>query len=58
VGLAAHGRWDLIRNHILNQLFVIERYSFLLTGNRVYYLSPFANAVASGECQAIPRTQA
>lgn len=39
LGLAAHGRCDLIRNHICNQLFVIERYGFLLTGNRVYYLS-------------------
>src|SRR5262245_44191219 len=39
LGLAAHGRFDLMRNHIFNQLFLIERYGFLLTGNRVYYLS-------------------
>lgn len=39
LGLVAHGRCDLIRNHIRNQLFVIERYGFLLTGNWVYYLS-------------------
>lgn len=39
LGLAAHGRFEIIRNHILNQLFIIERYGYLLTGNRVYYLS-------------------
>ncbi len=39
LGLAAHERFEVIHNHILNQLFLIERYGFLLTGNRVYYLS-------------------
>jgi len=36
--LALHGRFDIIRNHILNQLFLIERYGMVLTGNRTYYL--------------------
>ena len=38
VGLALHGRYDLIRRHIQNQLFMIERYGMVLTGNRTYYL--------------------
>lgn len=38
LGLAAHGRYDIIRNHILNQLFMIERYGMVLNGNRNYYL--------------------
>ena len=38
-GLAAHGRYDIIRNHILNQLFSIERFGMILTGNRAYYLT-------------------
>jgi alpha,alpha-trehalase len=38
LGLAVHGRTDLIRNHILNQLFLIERYGMVLNGNRTYYL--------------------
>lgn len=36
--LALHGRFDIIRHHILNQLFLIERYGMVLTGNRTYYL--------------------
>ncbi len=38
LGLAAHGRYDIIRSHILNQLFMIERYGMVLNGNRTYYL--------------------
>ncbi len=38
LGLAVHGRTELIRNHILNQLFLIERYGMVLNGNRTYYL--------------------
>ncbi|HPN36221.1 MAG TPA: trehalase family glycosidase [bacterium] len=36
--LALHGRFEIIRHHILNQLFLIERYGMVLTGNRTYYL--------------------
>jgi alpha,alpha-trehalase len=36
--LAIHDRYDIIRYHILNQLFLIERYGMVLTGNRTYYL--------------------
>lgn len=39
LGLAVHGRTDLIRNHILNHLFMIERYGMVLNGNRTYYLN-------------------
>ena len=38
LALAAHDRYDIIRNHILNQLFMIERYGMVLNGNRTYYL--------------------
>ncbi len=38
LGLAAHNRYDIIRDHILNQLFMIERYGMVLNGNRTYYL--------------------
>ncbi len=38
LGLAAHDRYDIIQNHILNQLFMIERYGMVLNGNRSYYL--------------------
>jgi alpha,alpha-trehalase len=38
LGLAVHGRTDLIRHHILNHLFLIERYGKVLNGNRSYYL--------------------
>ncbi len=36
--LAMHDRYDIIRHHILNQLFLIERYGMVLNGNRTYYL--------------------
>ncbi|NIA30508.1 MAG: hypothetical protein GWP06_11430 [Actinobacteria bacterium] len=39
LALAAHGRFDLIKNHILNQLFSIERFGMVLNGNRTYYLT-------------------
>lgn len=39
LGLAVHGRVDLIRNHVLNFLFQIERYGMVLNGNRTYYLN-------------------
>ncbi len=39
LGLIAHERFDLVRQHILNHLFMIQRYGFVLTGNRTYYLS-------------------
>ena len=37
--LMLHGRHDIVRFHLLNQLFLIERYGFVLTGNRTYYLT-------------------
>jgi len=37
LGLFAHKRFDLVKNHILNQLFQIERYGFVITGNRSYF---------------------
>lgn len=33
-----YGLTDVVREHILNQLFMIERYGFVLNGNRTYYL--------------------
>lgn len=38
LALAAHERLEIVRNHILNQLFMIERYGMVLNGNRTYYL--------------------
>jgi alpha,alpha-trehalase len=38
LGLACHNRFDIIRNHIFNQLFMIDRYGVALNGNRTYYL--------------------
>jgi len=39
LGMLAHGRKDLVRNHILNQLFMIERYGMVLNGNRTFFLT-------------------
>lgn len=39
LGLMAHERFELVRNHHLNQLFMIERYGMVLNGNRTYYLT-------------------
>lgn len=39
LGLFAHDRLDLVRNHIVNQLFMIERNGMVLNGNRTYYLT-------------------
>jgi len=38
LALAAHSRYDIIKYHILNHLFMIERYGMVLNGNRNYYL--------------------
>jgi alpha,alpha-trehalase len=35
--LLLHGRGELVRYHILNHLSLIERFGFVLTGNRTYY---------------------
>jgi alpha,alpha-trehalase len=37
--LLLHGRSDIVRNHIFNQLFLIERFGMVLNGNRTYYLT-------------------
>jgi alpha,alpha-trehalase len=39
MALLLHDRWDLVRNHILNHLFQIERFGMVLTGNRTFYLT-------------------
>ena len=36
-GLLAHERSDIVRNNILNQIFMIERYGEVLNGNRTFY---------------------
>jgi alpha,alpha-trehalase len=36
-GLMLHERADLIRNHLVNQLFLIEQYGMVLNGNRTFY---------------------
>lgn len=38
-GLLAHGRLDLVRNHIRDYLLMAERYGFMPNGNRTYYLT-------------------
>ncbi len=38
LGLLAHGRLDLVQNHILNHAHMIETYGKVLNGNRKYYL--------------------
>jgi alpha,alpha-trehalase len=37
--LLAHGRHDLVRNNIRNQLFQIDRYGMTLNGNRSWYVT-------------------
>ncbi|MEX0331556.1 MAG: trehalase family glycosidase [Puniceicoccaceae bacterium] len=37
-GLRAHEHFGAIQDHLRNQLFLIDRYGFVLTGNRTYYL--------------------
>ena len=39
VGMLAHGRTDLVADHIVNQLQMIENYGMVLNGNRTYYLT-------------------
>lgn len=38
LGLLAHGRLDLVQNHILNHLHMTKAYGMVLNGNRTYYL--------------------
>ena len=38
-GLLLHNRTDLVRNHLANHLFMLERYGKVLNGNRNYYLT-------------------
>jgi len=37
--LLHHGRNDLVHNHVMNHLFMIERFGMVLNGNRSYYLT-------------------
>ncbi|MGA8108435.1 MAG: trehalase family glycosidase [Acidobacteriaceae bacterium] len=39
LGLLAHGRSEIVRDNMLDQLFMIERYGMVLNGNRIYYLT-------------------
>lgn len=39
LGMLAHGRTDLVRDHLVNHLHMIERYGMVLNGNRDYYLT-------------------
>lgn len=39
LALLQHGRLDLVRNHLMNQLFMIERHGMVLNANRTYYLT-------------------
>jgi alpha,alpha-trehalase len=39
LGMLAHKRPELVRNHILNHLSMIERFGMVLNGNRTYYLT-------------------
>lgn len=36
-GLLLHERYDIIRNHLKNHLFMIDRFGMVLNGNRTYY---------------------
>ena len=38
LGLMSHGRHDLVRGMLLNQLFMIMRYGKVVNGNRSYFL--------------------
>ncbi len=38
LGLLAHGRLDLVQNHLLNHAYMVETYGRVLNGNRTYYL--------------------
>jgi alpha,alpha-trehalase len=39
IALIDHGRLDIVRWHILDQLFQIDRYGMVLNGNRSFYIS-------------------
>ncbi|MBN1903021.1 hypothetical protein JW926_16985 [Candidatus Sumerlaeota bacterium] len=39
LGMLAHKRPELVRNHILNHLSMIERFGMVLNGNRAYYFT-------------------
>jgi alpha,alpha-trehalase len=39
MALLAHGRREIVRDHIRNQLFMIDRHGMVLNGNRTFYLT-------------------
>ncbi len=39
LGLLAHDRADIVRNNILDQLSMIDRFGMVLNGNRTFYLT-------------------
>ncbi|MHB9035991.1 MAG: trehalase family glycosidase [Armatimonadota bacterium] len=39
LALLIHGRLDIVRNHLINQMYMIEQYGMVLNGNRAFYLT-------------------
>ena len=39
IGLAADGRWDMIKNMMSNYAYMIRKFGFIPTANRTYFLS-------------------
>lgn len=39
MALMIHERFDLVRNHLLNQIYMIENYKMVLNGNRTFFLT-------------------
>ncbi len=37
-GLEISDRWDLVKNNTDNMLYLVDKYGFMLNGNRTYYL--------------------
>ena len=59
--LLLHGRTDLVRGHILNHLFQIERYGMVLNGNRSYYTTrsqaPLLARTVHEYCASVPERE-
>lgn len=39
LGMLVHGRTDLVADHLVNHLYMVEQYGMVLNGNRTYYLT-------------------
>ncbi len=55
--LLLHGRRDIVRHHILNHLFMIERYGMVLNGNRTYYVTRSQTPLLADSVVAFARTE-